>query len=298
MSVALPTSYFSSRRRQQFLRSSVTWILLTIGFFWFTFPLVWLILGSVKSFKDLNAIPIRMWPTQWLWDNYIKAWNRVPFGRFYVNTIIITTINVSGILFSCSLAGYGFARLQFRGRDVLFTIMLSTMMLPWWVTLIPTFLIFRELKWIDTWLPLTIPSFFGSASSIFLTRQFFMTLPRELDEAAELDGCSRFGIYWHILLPLSRPVLATISIFTFMGSWNSFLQPLIYLHRPQLFTLSIGQQFLRLAVTAGVTGGSSEAIQALVMAAGVFCSIPLIMIFFLGQNYFVRGIALTGRTGM
>ena len=296
MSVTLTTSYFGSRRRTQFVRRSVTWILLGMGFLWFVFPLAWLILGSLKSFKDLNAIPIRFVPTAWLWDNYVKAWTRVPFGKFYVNTIIITTTNVVGILVSCSLGGYGFARLQFHGRDLLFFLMLSTMMLPWWVTLIPTYLVFRQLGWIDSWLPLMVPSFFGSASAIFLTRQFFMTLPRELDEAAELDGCSRFGIFWRILLPLSRPVLATISIFTFMGSWNSYLQPLIYLHRPELFTLSLGLQFLRIAAAAYT--GTPEPIQALVMAAGVFTSIPLIAIFFVGQKYFVQGIALTGRTGM
>jgi len=211
-----------------------------------------------------------------------------------VNTILITTINIVGTLLSCSSVGYGFARLQFRGRDQAFAVMLATMMLPWWVTLIPTYIVFRQLHWIDTWLPLTVPSFFGgSASSIFLIRQFFLTLPRDLDEAAELDGCGKVGILWRILLPLMKPVLATIGIFTFIGNWNSYLQPLIYLHRSELFPVSIGLQFLRQAVSARI----SEPIQGLVMAATVFTSLPLIIIFFLGQNYFVRGIALTGRTG-
>ena len=211
-----------------------------------------------------------------------------------MNTILITTINIVGTLLSCSSVGYGFARLQFRGRDQAFAVMLATMMLPWWVTLIPTYIVFRQLHWIDTWLPLTVPSFFGgSASSIFLIRQFFLTLPRDLDEAAELDGCGKVGILWRILLPLMKPVLATIGIFTFIGNWNSYLQPLIYLHRSELFPVSIGLQFLRQAVSARI----SEPIQGLVMAATVFTSLPLIIIFFLGQNYFVRGIALTGRTG-
>ena len=291
-------SHFSSKRRAVWTRSVITWICLCIGLSWFSFPLVWLVVSSLKSYKDLNTLPIRFFPSVWHWENYFKAWIRVPFGKFYVNTIIITTINVAGILFSCSLGGYGFGRLKFHGRDLLFIVMLSTMMLPWWVTLIPTYMIFRSLHWIDSWLPLTVPSFFGSASSIFLARQFFMTLPIELDEAAELDGCSRFGIYWRILLPLSGPVMATIGIFTFMGSWNSFLQPLIYLHRPELFTLSIGLQFLRIQIAAGAGGASPEPIQALVYAASVFTSLPLILMFFVGQKYFVRGIALTGRTGM
>jgi len=166
-------------------------------------------------------------------------------------------------------------------------------MLPWWVTLIPTYIIFRQLHWIDTWLPLTVPAFFGSASSIFLMRQFFLTLPRELDEAAELDGASKFGILWRILLPLTKPVLATIAIFTFMHNWDSYLQPLIYIPRSELFTISIGLAFLRLAVSATV----GDPIQALVMAATVFTSLPLMIIFFLGQKYCGRGIARTGRTG-
>ncbi|MGQ9555814.1 MAG: carbohydrate ABC transporter permease [Anaerolineae bacterium] len=287
------SSYFASRRRKRFLRKAVAWTGLIIGFLWFMFPLLWTVSGSLKTYADFNRIPPAVFPSTIRWANYPEAWVRVPFARFYVNTIIITTINIVGTLLSCSAVGYGFARLQFRGRDKAFAVMLSTMMLPWWVTLIPTYIIFRQLRWIDTWLPLTVPAFFGSASSIFLIRQFFLTLPRELDEAAELDGCSKFGILWRVLLPLMKPVLATITIFTFIGNWNSYLQPLIYLHRSELFPISIGLQFLRQAVSANV----AEPIQGLVMAATVFTSAPLIIIFFLGQNYFVRGIALTGRTG-
>jgi len=192
---AMPVrSHFRSQRRARLARSAITWILLSLGLLWFSFPLVWLIISSLKSYKDLNTLPIRFFPSVWLWENYVMAWSRVPFDKFYVNTIIITTVNVTSMLFSCSLSGFGFARLKFHGRDFFFFLMLSTMMLPWWVTLIPTYMIFRELHWIDSWLPLMVPAFFGSASSIFLARQFFMTLPIELDEAAELDGCGRFGI--------------------------------------------------------------------------------------------------------
>lgn len=285
--------YFVSKRRKQRIRKLVAWTGLIIGFVWFMYPLLWTFSSSLKTYADFNRIPPSILPSTIRWENYPEAWVRVPFARFYINTIIITVVNIVGTLLSCALVGYGFARLQFRGRNIAFALMLSTMMLPWWVTLIPTYIIFRELRWIDTWLPLTVPAFFGSASSIFLIRQFFLTLPRELDEAAELDGCSKFGILWRVLLPLMKPVLATIGIFTFIGNWNNYLQPLIYLHRSELFPISIGLQFLRQAVSAD----TAEPIQGLVMAATVFTSMPLIIIFFLGQNYFVRGIALTGRTG-
>ncbi len=285
--------YFVSKRRKQRIRKLVTWAGLTIGFIWFMYPLLWTIASSLKTYADFNRIPPSVFPSEVRWQNYPDAWNRVPFGRFFINTTIITVVNIVGTLLSCTMVGYGFARLQFRGKSQAFALMLSTMMLPWWVTLIPTYIIFRQLGWIDTWLPLTVPAFFASASSVFLIRQFFLTLPRELDEAAELDGCSKLGILWRVLLPLTKPVLATIGIFTFIGNWNNYLQPLIYIHRWELFPISIGLQFLRQAVSALV----SEPIQGLVMAATVFTSLPLIIIFFLGQNYFVRGIALTGRTG-
>lgn len=285
--------YFASKRRKQMLRKVLTWFGLIVGFIWFMYPLLWTVSGSLKTYADLNRIPPSLFPSEIRWQNYPDAWVRVPFSRFFANTIIITLINIVGTILSCTAVGYGFARLQFRGRKQAFALMLSTMMLPWWVTLIPTYIVFRQLHWIDTWLPLTVPAFFGSASSIFLMRQFFFTLPRELDEAAELDGCNKLGILWRVLLPLMKPVLATIAIFTFIGNWNSYLQPLIYLHRSELFPISIGLQFLRQAVSAD----TAEPIQGLVMAATVFTSAPLIIIFFLGQNYFVRGIALTGRTG-
>jgi ABC-type glycerol-3-phosphate transport system permease component len=287
------SSYFTSRQRSRRLRRAVTWALLFVGLIWFMFPLLWVISSSLKTYAEFNRIPPTVLPQNPQWGNYPEAWARVPFGRFFVNTAIITVVNIVGTLISCALPAYGFSRLRFRGRNFVFSLMLATMMLPWWVTLIPTYIIFRQLRWIDTWLPLTVPAFFGSASSTFLMRQFFLTLPRELDEAAELDGASKFGILWRILLPLTKPVLATIAIFTFMSNWDSYLQPLIYIHRPELFTISIGLAFLRLAVSATV----GDPIQALVMAATVFTSLPLITIFFVGQKYFVRGIALTGRTG-
>lgn len=270
---------------------------LILGFCWFSFPLVWMILGSFKPFQDFARLPMWLMPSEWHPENYVNSWRTVPFGMFFRNSFTLALINIFGTVFSCSLAAYGFARLQFKGRDAAFAILLSTMMLPGWVTLIPQFMIYRNLGWINTWLPLTVPHFLGGASSIFLMRQFFLTLPRELDEAAELDGCGKFGIYWRILMPLCKPVIATIGIFTFMGVWESFLIPLIYLHKQELFTVAIGLAFMRSAIVETSATGRMP-VQALVMAAGVFTSAPSILIFFVGQRYFVRGIALTGRTGI
>lgn len=296
------TSYsvWASKRVRGRLQTALAYACLILGLFWFSFALVWMILGSFKPFQDFARMPALLFPTEWHPENYVNAWKTVPFAMFFRNSFALAFLNILGTLFSCSLVAYGFSRLQFKGRDFAFTVVLATMMLPPWVTLIPQFMIFRNLGWINTWLPLTVPYFFGRGSAIFLMRQFFMTLPRELDEAAEIDGCGKFGIYWRILLPLCKPVMATIAIFTFINVWEAFLIPLIYLHKQELFTVAIGLAFMREAITGegGGSGGPGLPLQALVMAAGVFSSAPSILIFFIGQRSFVRGIALTGRTGM
>lgn len=292
---AAAVPFYRGKAFRQRLRKVIAYVLLAVGFIWFSFPLLWMTLGSFKSFADLATIPPRIWPSSFHWENYPDAWTIVPFGRYFINTAIITGVNIIGILTSCSLVAYGFARQRFWGRNFFFGLMLSTMMLPSWVTLIPQFLIFHAIGWVNTWYPLTVPAFFAtSASYIFLLRQFFLTLPLELDEAAKLDGCTRFGVYWRILMPLCGPILATIMIFTFISRWNDFFGPLIYIHRAELYTVSVGLAFLRNAVSLD----TGEPVQALLLAASVFCSLPLLVIFFVGQKYFVRGIALTGRTGM
>lgn len=270
----------------------MTYVLLCLGFIWYMFPLAWMFLGSFKTFKDINQIPPRLLPSKVYLGNYPLAWDSVPFARYFSNTIIIVAFSVVGSIISASLVGYGFARLRFWGRDVLFVLMLSTMMLPFWVTIIPQFLIYKAVGLINTWVPLILPSFLGHASYIFLTRQFLLTLPLELDEAAELDGCGKLGIYWRILMPLCKPVMVTITLFTFIGVWNNFMMPLIYLSNPKLYTVSIGLAFMRGELAEGLP------VQGLVMAASVFTSLPMIIVFLLGQRYFVRGIAFTGRTGM
>ena len=291
-------SFMRGKRTRARIQKIVAYFFLCLGFLWFSFPLVWMVLGSFKPFADLALYPPKLLPTQWRPINYAHAWTTVPFSLFFRNSFILAAINITGVILSSSLAAYGFSRLRFWGRDIAFGVLLATMMLPGWVTLIPQFMIFRDLGWINTWLPLTVPAFLGSGSGIFLMRQFFLTLPRELDEAAKLDGCNELGIYARVLLPLCNPVIATVAIFTFIGNWDSFLIPLIYLHKQELFTVAIGLAFLRNAVIGEAGSIDPIPVQSLLLAAGVFASIPPIAIFFVGQRYFVRGIALTGRTGM
>ena len=288
---ALTYSWSKSRTTQRRLRDLLAYLLLAVGLVWFIFPLVWVILSSLKTFQDFNQIPARLLPSELYLGNYPRAWNSVPFGIFFLNTTIIVALCVVGELVSASLVGYGFSRLRFWGRNFLFMILLSTMMLPFWVTIIPRFLLYKEIGWIGTWLPLIVPSYFANPIYVFLMRQFFMTLPAELDDAAKIDGCNELGIFWRILLPLTKPVLATIAIFAFINVWTDFVKQVIYLSQESKYTVAIGLAFLRWQIAQG------DPVPGLLMAATVFTSLPMIVVFFIGQKYMVRGIALTGRTG-
>jgi len=223
------------------------------------------------------------------WGNYRDAWTAEPFNRFLLNTLIITLACIIGQVFSASLVGFGFSRLHFPGRNALFFVMLATLMLPGQVTMIPVYLIYRSLGWIDTFLPLTVPAFLGGGPFfIFLFRQFFMTLPRELDEAARVDGCSAFRIYWNVLMPLCKPVVATIAVFSFIAHWNEFLAPLIYLNSPEKQTLALGLRTFQ---------GTFVTQLHLLMAASLVVLLPILVIFFLAQKQFIKGVALSGIKG-
>ena len=288
---ALTASWSKSRTTQRRLRDLLAYLLLAVGLVWFIFPLVWVVLSSLKTFQDFNQIPARLLPSELYLGNYPRAWNSVPFGIFFLNTTIIVALCVVGELVSASLVGYGFSRLKFWGRNFLFMILLSTMMLPFWVTIIPRFLLYKEIGWTGTWLPLIVPSYFANPVYVFLMRQFFMTLPSELDDAAKIDGCNELGTFWRILLPLTKPALATIAIFAFINVWTDFVKQVIYLSQESKYTVAIGLAFLRWQIAQG------DPVPGLLMAATVFTSLPMIAVFFIGQKYMVRGIALTGRTG-
>jgi len=288
---ALTASWSKSRTNQRRLRDLLAYLLLAVGLVWFIFPLVWVVLSSLKTFQDFNQIPARLLPSELYLGNYPRAWNSVPFDIFFLNTTIIVALCVVGELMSASLVGYGFSRLKFWGRNILFMILLSTMMLPFWVTIIPRFLLYKEIGWTGTWLPLIVPSYFANPVYVFLMRQFFMTLPSELDDAAKIDGCNELGTFWRILLPLTKPALATIAIFAFINVWTDFVKQVIYLSQESKYTVAIGLAFLRWQIAQG------DPVPGLLMAATVFTSLPMIGVFFIGQKYMVRGIALTGRTG-
>jgi ABC-type glycerol-3-phosphate transport system permease component len=221
-------------------------------------------------------------------DSYRWALRYIPFDTQLRNTVILVILNVLGQLFACSLAAYGFARLNFWGRDLLFGLLLATMMLPGQVTMIPTFVLWKWLGWYNTLQPLWVPAWFGGAFFIFLLRQFFMTIPKELEDAAKIDGCGFFGIYWRIMLPLAGPALATVAIFSFMGAWNEFVQPLVYLSDERLFPLSLGLNQFR---------QEQAAEWSWLMAASTMMMLPVIAVFFFCQRYFIQGITLTGLKG-
>jgi multiple sugar transport system permease protein len=262
----------------------------------FMFPFFWTVTTSLKKPVELIKFPPTILPEVPQWVNYTQIWGLgqgINFGQFFLNSAIITGLALIGQIFSAFLVGYGFARFRFPGRDILFAICLSTLILPPHVTIIPLFVLFRSLRWIDTFLPLIVPSFFGGgAFTIFLVRQFIMTLPIEIDEAALMDGASRLGILWRIILPNSGPVLATVAIFGFIGHWNQFLEPLIFLNSARKYTVPLGLWFLR--AQEGQAGLPKD---NLLMAGAVLATLPIIIVFFVAQKYFVRGIAMSGLKG-
>lgn len=252
-------------------------------------PFLWLVSTSLKDQAQVFRYPPEWIPDPVRWRNYSEALTAMPFLRFVGNTLIITIANMIGTLLTASLAAYGFARLRFPGRDVIFMVLLSTLMLPFAVVMIPRYIEFRYLGWIDTWLPLIVPNFLGgSVFFIFLLRQFFRTIPRDLSDAARMDGASEFRIYWQVIMPLSRPALVVVAIFTFLDSWNDFLAPLIYLSTPEKFTIALG-----LASFQGLYSTQWN----LLMAASTVMILPALALFFLAQRYFVQGVVLTGMKG-
>jgi ABC-type glycerol-3-phosphate transport system permease component len=250
-------------------------------------PFVWMISSSLMNEGEMFQIPPVWVPNPPRFSNYTEIFNILPFTTFFRNTIILTVGRILPLLFSCSLVAYGFARLRSRWKNVLFIIMLSTMMLPGQVTMIPMYILFAKVGWVDTFLPLIVPSFFGVPFYIFMMRQFFMTIPLEYDESAKLDGASTFKIFYKIILPLSKPALVTMTIFIFMWSWNDFFTPLIYLHDTSNYPIALGLQLFR-------TYGEYSTRWDYIMAGSALMSIPPLLVFFFSQRYFVEGVTVTG----
>ncbi len=266
----------------------VLYALVLGGALLYSLPFFWMLSTSVKPAAQVFATPPRWIPEAWQRENYTLPWENLPFLDFYRNTVVVTALNIVGTLASSSIVAFAFARMRFRGRGVLFIVILSTMMLPKQVTLIPLYLLWSRLGLLNTIGPLVIPSFFGHAFSIFLLRQYMLTIPLELDDAARIDGASWFQIFSRVVLPLSAPALGVVTIFNFTLHWNEFLEPLIYLNKPSTFTLPLGLQLLN-----GRYGGEMQQ----VMAQTTLSIIPVLIVFFLAQRSYIQGVVVSGVKG-
>jgi len=282
--------WWRSKTLGRLVHDVVVYTLLIVLSALFLFPFFWMISSALKP-----QWQIFVWPPQWIpdpimWQNFAEALGNplLPFHLFFRNTMIIEVAVLLGRLVSCTLVAYGFARLEAPGKNLLFGILLASLMLPGSVTMIPKFILFNKLGWVNTFLPLTVPSYFGEAYAIFLMRQFFLSVPRELEEAARMDGASTLQVIRHVIVPLSVPVLTVIAILTFKDNWNDFMGPLIYLNDARLYTLAVGLAFFN---------GQYDVQMNLLMAASVVVMMPLIILFFVAQRAFVEGITLTGLKG-
>lgn len=259
-------------------------------------PLWWMISTSLKETGRELSYPPQWIPNPAVWRNYIEIWDFIPYGVYFRNSMIVTVGATAGSMLCSALVAFGFARLRFPGRNILFMLVLSTLMLPAVVTLVPNFILFRQLGWIDTFLPLIIPSWLGQgaygqgAFYIFLMRQFYMGIPREYDEAARVDGASALQIFWHILLPLSVPPLVVVGIFAFLANWNDFLYPLIFIQSPNKTVVAIGIRSMMDASERGIPWN-------LIMAGSFLMVLPCLIALLVGQKYFVKGIATSGLAG-
>jgi multiple sugar transport system permease protein len=282
--------FFQRKSTRELSLKSIVYIILGLLSVLFLIPFLWMISTAFKDPSLIYKSPPVWIPPEITLANFKRGLElMIPsFGKLFTNSFIITVLSMIGMIFSSSLVGFAFAVFKARGKNTLFTLMLATMMVPMPVTLIPQFLLFTELKWIDTWRPLIVPHFFAAAFFVFMFRQFFGTIPRELFDSAELDGCTPFGLYWRIGMPLAKPAFATAAIFSFLGSWNDLLPPLVYLNDLNKFTLSLG--------LANFQATNYTLLQYL-MPMAILGLIPILIIFFLAQKYFVQGIVTTGMKG-
>ncbi len=278
------------RRFDGITQRTLLYMVLSVGVVMMLLPLLWMITTSLSNNQYALSFPPKFFPTAIHWDNYLRIFSASHLGLYLRNSIIITVPSIVGEVITNSMAAYAFARLRAPGRRVIFLIVLSTLMIPGEVTLIPTFILFRYFHWINTFWPLIVPSFFGNAFNIFLMRQFISSIPVELDEAAKIDGLSYFGIWRRIILPLSIPSMATVAIFTFNANWGSFLGPLIYINNPKLYPLALG------VYNMTQTGNVFVPPQwNMVMAGSMLLTLPMILVYFFGQRYVYEGANVLGR---
>jgi len=275
------------KTRRIYTSIAIYGLLAGIGIF-MIFPMYWMIRSSFMTESEILTVPIIWIPKTFRFRNYVEAFQKAPFLRYMINSFILVAVNVIGQVLSSSFVAFGFTRINFRGRDFWFGLLLTTMMIPYSVLMIPQFVGWMKIGAYDTFIPLMLPAFFGSAFYIFLVRQFYMGIPMEYDEAALVDGANYLTIYSRIIIPMSKPALCTVGVFTFMFTWNDFLGPLLYLDKEILKTVSLGLQ---------VFIGQNITRRSLLMAASTVCMVPMIIVFFLAQRYFIEGITFTGLKG-
>ncbi len=266
----------------------ISYILLTLIAITMLFPFFWMVRSAFMTNREITTVPIQWLPSEINLDNFIEAFTKENFGRYFLNSIFIVVINVVGAVLSSSFIAFGFSRLKFKGRNVWFALLLSTMMIPYTVLMIPQFLIWQAVGGYNTFLPLTVPCFFGSAFNVFLVKQFYSGIPKEYDEAALVDGANYFTIYAKIIMPMAKPAFCTVGVFTFMNTWNDFMGPLLYLDDQNLKTVSLAlQNFM----------GQHTSQWNLLMAVATVITIPMIVVYFVAQRYFIEGITFSGLKG-
>lgn len=279
---------WSSRRNQDRWMKALAYLIASFVALAFIFPLYWMVTTSLKTDAEIFMVPPTLIPLNPQWQNYPASTQYIPFWQYMLNTLVICALTIVGTVLSCSLIAYGFARVRWPGRNAVFILYLSTIMLPAQVTMIPLYIVFRQIGWVGTLWPLVVPAFFGNVLYVFLLRQFFMTIPNELTDAARIDGASELGIFGRIMLPLLKPALATVALFTFVATYRDFLGPLIYLTEQNQWTISLGLKMFQ-----NMYGAQWQ----LMMAAATLTMIPTVILFFLTQRTFIEGIALTGIKG-
>jgi multiple sugar transport system permease protein len=291
MSTAVATARAHPISRERVARGiwrAVLYLVVIAGTIMFTFPFFWMIKSSVTPTGEMLLFPPKLLPSELVWENYTRAWTNLPFPMFYRNTVFVTLMGMFGVLISSSVVAFAFARMRWPGRDKFFVVMIATLMLPAHVTFVPTYVIFAKIGWINTFLPLLAPEWTGSPFIIFLMRQYMMTIPLEMDDAARIDGAGWLQLLTRIILPLSLPVLGVAAIYSFQYHWNAFERPLIYLNRIELFTVPLGMAMLNSRYSTDYGA---------VMAMATVSLIPVVAIFFVAQRYFIQGVVVTGVKG-
>ena len=274
-----------TKSQKERVSSIILFVVLTLGAILILFPIAWMICTALKSAPEIAMYPPKLLPEKPMFENFIIAWGKAPFTKYTINTLIIVFFSIIGNVFVNSFVSYGFAKVDFAGKNILFTCILATMMIPGFITLVPTYVIFSKLHWVNTYLPLIVPAFLGNAFHIFMMRQFYMTIPIELTEAARIDGAGHFYIWGKLMMPLVKPVMATIALIAFKGSWSDFQGPLLYLSDRNMYTLQLGLQVFK---------GQGFTEWNYLMAVSFLSMIPILILFFCFQNYFIEGMNTSG----